>query len=225
MKTTFSHSEVFPLVARLIVRLAKEADGSVGHRMIVSALIGDPEGAEVIERAKSRTALPDADSVASNMVAWFSQQISVGQSPWADFFVRERREGAWAYTPITTLAPTLVSDAELAAVEGDPRLFVHFRRERDRALTERKRKTVLAEQGRLACEACGLVSEDAYPGLQGDVLEVHHRILLAADSGSVETHLDDLALLCANCHRAIHRETPLMSVEAFRASFFAEGAS
>lgn len=225
MKTTFSHREIFPLIVRLIVRLAKEADGSVGHRMIVSALMGDPEGAEHIKRAKSRTALHDADAVASNMVAWFSQRISVGRSPWTGFFVRERREGVWAYTPITTLPPTLASDDELVAVEGDPRLFVHFRRERDRALTGRKRKAVLAEHGRLACEACGLVSKDAYPGLQGDVLEVHHRIPLADDSGSVETHLDDLALLCANCHRAIHRETPLVTVEDFRARFLAGGAS
>jgi 5-methylcytosine-specific restriction protein A len=35
---------------------------------------------------------------------------------------------------------------------------------------------------------------------------------LSASSESVTTTLDDLAVLCSNCHRIIHRSTPMLSV-------------
>ena len=50
-----------------------------------------------------------------------------------------------------------------------------------------------------------------------------HRRPLAEAVGSVTTRLEDLALLCPNCHRAIHRTAPLMSVEEFRTRFFPRG--
>ena len=92
-------------------------------------------------------------------------------------------------------------DGELTFMEGDPRLVFHVRRERDPALVEAKREAV-------------------YPRLDGEVCEIHHRLPLAEASEAVETRLMDLAVLCANCHRAIHRTTPLMSVEEFRSRFF-----
>ncbi len=44
-------------------------------------------------------------------------------------------------------------------------------------------------------------------------------------SERVSTTLSDLAVLCPNCHRAIHRTKPLMSVEEFRSHFQAGRAS
>lgn len=95
-------------------------------------------------------------------------------------------------------------------------VFFHLRRERDPAIAEAKRQAIRAEFGRLVCEACGFTSETAYTNLTGDVCEVHHRRPLGDLDQSVETRLEDLAILCANCHRAIHKTRPLLSVEEFR---------
>jgi predicted HNH restriction endonuclease len=44
-----------------------------------------------------------------------------------------------------------------------------------------------------------------YPDAFGDkVFEVHHRAPLSKASAPVRTTLDDLAVLCANCHRTVH---------------------
>lgn len=220
MDATFSHAEVFPLIARLIVRAPADAGGFVEHDAIVSALLADAEGESVVRRAAAASALPDHRGVASNMVAWFSQQITVGRSLWAEFFDRERRGGAWAYRPKTAASPPIAADVELSAVEGDPRMFFHLRRERDPALARAKREAAEAADGCLRCEACGFVTTATFAGLSGEVCEVHHRLPLATATESVETCLEDLAVLCANCHRAIHRTHPLMSVEVFRAHFF-----
>lgn len=220
MDTTFSHAEVFPLIARLIVRSPADELGFVDHDAIVAALLADAEGMAIVSRASSASSLPDHRTVASNMVAWFSQQITVGRSRWAEFFDRERRAEAWAYRPKTAVSPAVAADLELSAVEGEPRLFFHLRRERDPALVQAKREAAELAYGCLKCEACGFVTKATFPGLGGEVCEIHHRLPLATATEAVETRLEDLAVLCANCHRAIHRTHPLMSVEYFRAHYF-----
>lgn len=108
----------------------------------------------------------------------------------------------------------------ITAVEGQTRLFFHLRRERDPAIALAKRAAVLSVDGVLKCEACGFMTQAMYSGLLGEVCEIHHRLPLSEALGPVETSLKDLAVLCANCHRAIHRTDPLLSVEEFRDKFF-----
>ena len=225
MEPTFSHREVFPLIARLIVRAQTDDSGFVDHGTIVSALLSDSDGERIIMRASVGSDLSDDRHVASNMVAWFSQQITVGRSHWADFFDRDRRGGVWAYRPRTAIPPPIAVDGELSAIEGDPRMFFHLRRERDAALSEAKREAVRSATGCLQCEACGFATDSTFPGLSGEVCEIHHRLPLGDACEAVETRLDDLAVLCANCHRAIHRTKPLMSVEDFRFRFFSTTVS
>ncbi len=122
--------------------------------------------------------------------------------------------------PKTRLQPPVVADIELSAIEGDPRMFFHVRRERDPALVEAKRREANANNGRMECEVCGFTTQAIFPSLEGEVCEIHHRLPLASSSDAVETRLEDLAVLCANCHRAIHRTDSLMSVEDFRARFY-----
>jgi len=112
------------------------------------------------------------------------------------------------------------NERDEAALEGAPRLFFHFRRERDRRLVEAKLNQMRAVVGRISCEACGFSADDTYTGLGCDICEVHHRRPLSEAAAPTNTTLDDLAVLCANCHRAIHRTEPLHSVEDFRARFF-----
>lgn len=220
MEPSFRHSDVLPLIARLITGSPRDAWGFVNHETITAALLDDPKGAEIVAQARTTAAWNDDRAAASNMVAWFSQQITVGRSSWAEFFDREQRGGAWAYRPKTAVAPPIAPEIELSAIEGDPRLFFHIRRERNTTLARAKREAMRRPDGQLMCEACGFLAPRVYPGLTGDVCEVHHRRPLAEAADAVTTQLEDLALLCPNCHRAIHRTEPLMSVEDFRARFF-----
>ncbi len=61
---------------------------------------------------------------------------------------------------------------------------------------------------RTAFSLCG-----AYVAALGEgFCEVHHLVPLSASAESVTTTLNDLAVLCSNCHRIIHRSTPMLSV-------------
>lgn len=80
----------------------------------------------------------------------------------------------------------------------------HLRRERDPRLRKRKIKDVLARHGRLECEVCGFDFERTYGPRGAGYAECHHITPLHA-SGATRTRLQDLAILCANCHRMVHR--------------------
>jgi hypothetical protein len=108
-------------------------------------------------------------------------------------------------------------DSDYEAAEGKPHLVQHLRRERDRTLARKKKQAVLKLMGRLACEACGFDFAVRYLDLGRNFCEVHHRTLLA--KGPTINNLDDLAILCSNCHRTIHLTEPMESVDTFRKRF------
>ena len=87
--------------------------------------------------------------------------------------------------------------------EGRVVTAAHLRIERD----PRARESLLMSrrsQGGLQCDLCDLTVPHLAERLADAVFEVHHLLPL---SSKVErrTRVDDLALLCANCHRLLHR--------------------
>lgn len=99
--------------------------------------------------------------------------------------------------------------------EGRILLRLHRRRERNRGLVSRKKRSVLTTAGRLACEACSFDFAAVYGPLGDGFAECHHRTPLAALPGVTTTRLADLAIVCANCHRMLHRR-PYHTVEQLR---------
>jgi hypothetical protein len=91
-----------------------------------------------------------------------------------------------------------------ARYEGKRVLAAHWRRERSRFLVEAKVAWFLEKHNSLRCEICGM-ADSRYPKSFGrSVFEVHHKAPLAAAATPVRTTLEELMLLCASCHRAIH---------------------
>jgi hypothetical protein len=104
---------------------------------------------------------------------------------------------------------------ERYAIEGARYFQTHLSRERSSYLADIKRKECRSTEGYLACEACGLSSSNLPEGVADSAFEVHHRMPLAELETMSKTRVADLSILCACCHRMIHRTTPFMSVELF----------
>ncbi|MGF7234005.1 MAG: HNH endonuclease [Frankia sp.] len=73
----------------------------------------------------------------------------------------------------------------------------------------------------LRCEVCGFDFEKTYGSRGAGYIECHHIVPLHT-TGQRATKLDDLALICANCHRMIHRGTPWLSPDELRETLNAE---
>ena len=113
-----------------------------------------------------------------------------------------------------TPEPLLISPEDMAAPEGAVLRRAHLTRERNQKLvTERKKQALKA--GKLCCEACNFCFEEMYGEIGLDFIECHHTAPVASLRPGQKTRIQDLALLCSNCHKMIHRGG-CMSVEALK---------
>ena len=73
----------------------------------------------------------------------------------------------------------------------------------------RERSKLLAAECKIRdnyeCQVCGLHFKDVYGKLGIEFAEAHHRVPLSQLREDVRTRIQDLATVCANCHRMLHR--------------------
>jgi hypothetical protein len=91
------------------------------------------------------------------------------------------------------------------AFEGAPRLRRHLVRERDRSIVIAKLQEFSERTGGLVCEVCRFDFRRAYGSLGKGFCEVHHLLPIGARDQDEVTRLEDLAVVCSNCHRMLHR--------------------
>lgn len=107
-------------------------------------------------------------------------------------------------------------DTESSGLEGGKNLVKHLRIERNRKIINKKKKEILAKFGKFSCEVCGFDFSEKYGKYGENFCEVHHKIALSTLDGPIETKTSDLAVVCSNCHRIIHRRNPMFSIEELK---------
>jgi hypothetical protein len=97
-----------------------------------------------------------------------------------------------------SLSDDVIDDSENE--EGKWNYAMHRFRERDRSLVRKKKSSVTNP----ICECCNFDFSNTYPNLGDGFIECHHKTPI--NQGERITKLEDLALVCANCHRMLHRK-------------------
>lgn len=98
-----------------------------------------------------------------------------------------------------------IPDYNFHAFEGEKKYVLHLSIERKRALRDQKINMFLQMHGQLFCELCKFRFIDFYPFLREDIIEVHHIVPLSTLEESTLVRPEELMLLCANCHLAVHQ--------------------
>ena len=91
---------------------------------------------------------------------------------------------------------------EVEFYEGRLLTQKHMRRERSPGL--RKALLKKRDEAGLQCEVCGETHAALPPDIRASAFEAHHVMPIASVEAGV-TRLSDMALLCAVCHRVLHR--------------------
>lgn len=107
-------------------------------------------------------------------------------------------------------------DDESAFPEGVAAYKLHRQLERDGEFSRRVKRTRLKTLGKLECEVCHFDFVRTYGLLGLGYIEAHHRIPVHKLGGVTPTNEKDLALVCSNCHRMLHRSNPQFTVEELR---------
>lgn len=105
---------------------------------------------------------------------------------------------------------------ETEADEGKLLTVSHITRERSKVIVKKKKESILKETGELRCECCGFDFSETYGDRGNEFIECHHTTPVSEMVTGAKTKLSDLALLCSNCHRMIHRKSPWLSIEQLR---------
>src|SRR5512146_820777 len=168
------------------IHTSKPADGVVGSRIWLLARAPNSGAYYLVYWFFADQVIPTSEAdrgrVAGTSGEWLRPAVRIDQMEWFPALRDHLGNFAFGLQRVADLdlAAALrnagrVADIDAAAIEGEPRLFFHLRRERDVALAEERRRLSRDADGHLRCEACDLTADVAYPGLTGDVCEVHHR--------------------------------------------------
>ncbi len=135
----------------------------------------------------------------------------------SDLFGLSNEASATTLIEAANLPEVEEEEEDIVGREGNILTRMHVYRERDRTFARKVREHYRRlGNGKLICEVCGLDPAIIY-GPSGDrSIEGHHTVPIEELQPDSETTVDEMAMVCANCHRVIHSKKPCLSIDEVR---------
>lgn len=133
------------------------------------------------------------------------------------------REALWVVSGMCWVGPSLEKpegdpiDIDLSSFpEGATQRRLHLLRERNQTVVKQAKALGLERDPMLRCEVCGFSFVEVYGELGRDFIEAHHKQPVAELKPGSRTRVEDIELVCPNCHRMLHRGEHTLAVEELR---------
>ncbi len=98
--------------------------------------------------------------------------------------------------------------------EGKLQLKEHLKRERNpKLISQAKENFKQKHSNQLFCEVCGLNFNEKYVASISDFIEAHHLKPVSQMKEGEKTKIEDIVMVCSNCHSMIHRHKPWLSTK------------
>lgn len=97
--------------------------------------------------------------------------------------------------------------------EGRILLKKHLQRERNHELIEKAKERFESIHGSLYCEVCNFDFSKVYGNLGDGFIEAHHTKPVSEMVEGEKTKIEDIVMVCSNCHSMIHRRKPWLNKE------------
>lgn len=108
--------------------------------------------------------------------------------------------------------------------EGKERLRWHKTRERRPELVRLAKEKRLETDPLLHCDVCGFSFVERYGELGRGFIEAHHTTPLSELALGSRTKMEDLAMVCSNCHSMLHRDEKTLSIDDLKLILAESGA-
>nr|MBK9652825.1 HNH endonuclease [Bacteroidota bacterium] len=89
----------------------------------------------------------------------------------------------------------------------------HKARERNTQVVILAKENFKKQNGKLYCQVCGFDFEKTYGSIGVNFIEGHHTIAVSEMKEEHKTKVEDIAMLCANCHRMVHKKRPWLTMK------------
>lgn len=100
--------------------------------------------------------------------------------------------------------------------EGKIAERLHRFRERNSKVITIAKNNFKLKHGGMHCQVCEFDFEQQYGAIGADFIEGHHTIPVSEMKENHMTSPNEIALLCANCHRMIHKKRPWLSIDELK---------
>jgi len=121
------------------------------------------------------------------------------------------RSGHWGlinYEPIENNVD--ITEDDEGFEEGKRMLRNHVCRERNYQVIKEAKERL--QKGKLICQICEFNFEIRYGEIGVDYIEGHHIIPVSELEEGAKTKIEDIVLVCSNCHKMLHRRRPWLKV-------------
>lgn len=176
----------------------------------------------ISQRRMQRWKMPHAASDEIGMgqaMVWYANQPSA--STFRNKIARYIRQYAgenWIDRDIDMEAQE--SDAGAGELDGQAEEYIEgakieatmFCQKRNAALVSAAKDCAFKRDGKLQCEVCGFDYSATYGELGLGYIEAHHKKPVSDLQPNSVLKVGDIALVCGNCHRMIHRRKPCLTV-------------
>ena len=149
-------------------------------------------------------------SLTSRFGAYFTRPTELDKKEWGRLIAHSKK-------PAFRVGQDNYSDGgDTEFPEGKTYEVRHKTRERNPKLVAKAKAQFKSKFGRLFCEACDFDFAAKYGNAGDGFIEAHHKIPVSELKPSAKTKIDDLVLVCSNCHRMLHRRRPWQTIQALR---------
>lgn len=127
-------------------------------------------------------------------------------------------KGHWGLRkPQITKSTVDITTDDEGFIEGKEILQKHILKERNHALkTEAIKRFKSNNNNQVYCEICGFSFSEKYGDIGKDFIEIHHTKPISEMKENERTKIEDISLLCSNCHSMIHRKRPWLKKEELK---------
>ena len=139
----------------------------------------------------------------------------------SNFLVNDQQsELIKAYWDASNPETSDITEQYISTTEGKISFRMHKFRERDSKLRNKAIESFLDKHKKLFCEVCKFSFVDKYGEIGNGFIEVHHMKPISTFSDGEVTEIENLKLVCSNCHRMIHRGDPEKTFYDLREQLF-----
>lgn len=114
--------------------------------------------------------------------------------------------GHWGLRDMTSVVEIELTQEDDEFSEGKLLLKKHLSRERNPKLISEAKRSFLKKNKSLFCEVCGFDFEKSYGALGKNFIEAHHIKPVSKMNDGEKTKVEDIVMVCSNCHSMIHRK-------------------
>ena len=108
------------------------------------------------------------------------------------------------------------NDEEIEFPEGREKYRLHRYKERNRRLVLLAKQKFKATDPEMKCQVCKFSFGKKYGQLGVDFIEAHHVFPISQLKEETPIKIEDLAMVCSNCHRMLHIKRPWLNIDELK---------